>query len=49
MDRATDHRDDYQVVFVADFFVKPFFFEDAEVADKHHVSEFNIYPSEYSQ
>jgi len=33
---------------VADFFAKPFFFEDAEVADKLHVYEFNIYPSKHS-
>lgn len=26
VDRATDHGDNYWVVFVADFFVKPFFF-----------------------
>lgn len=47
---ATDHGDNYWVVFVADFFVKPFFFfEDAEVADELHVYEFNIYPSKHSQ
>lgn len=49
VDRATDHGDNYWAVFVADFFVKPFIFEDAEVADELHVYEFNIYPSKHSQ
>lgn len=48
--RATDHGDNSWVVFVADFFLKIFFFfEDAEVADKRHIYECNIYPSKHSQ